>query len=135
VVRLIGCSGRYADQLTADAWERAWQEREARIVALKEAGRSNREVARETGVSEGTVRNLAAQKKNSAGITHPEPPDPPEKPEWQKKLDRLESPEAKALHAALVSLHRGFDRFTSLTKSPHSERFSLYVGAALHCER
>jgi len=23
----------------------------------------------------------------------------------------------------------------TLTKSPHSERFSLYVGAALHCER
>jgi hypothetical protein len=49
VVRLIGCFGRYADQLTTEAREIARREREARIVALRETGKSNREAAREPG--------------------------------------------------------------------------------------
>ena len=65
VVRLIGCSGQYADQLTADARERAREEREARVVALKAEGKTVRDIAGELGVPKSTVSD-AVRKKNSA---------------------------------------------------------------------
>jgi transposase len=80
MVRLIGCSGRYADQLTTKARERAREEREARIIALKAEGKTVRDIAGELGVSKSTVSD-AVRKKNSAETGQADEP-PAEKPEW-----------------------------------------------------
>jgi DNA-binding NarL/FixJ family response regulator len=55
VMKLLQCSGSWADKLSAKAREAARIARDAEIIRLKDQGRSNREVARETGIPHATV--------------------------------------------------------------------------------
>ena len=98
VTALLRCSGSWGEKLTAKARAKAKEERDATIIRLKDDGKSNREVAREVGVVEGTVRNVAAQKQRSVEIAQSEPPT------WVQNLRELESPEANAWAAALKAL-------------------------------
>jgi Bacterial regulatory proteins, luxR family len=59
---------------------------DADILRLKAEGLSNRQVAREIGVDEKTVRNKGAEKLQNGEIPHPPP-----RPEWAQKLDELET--------------------------------------------
>lgn len=55
-----------------DARERAKLERDRKIPELKKQGKSNREIAKEVGADEGTVRKvLSAEKRHSSVIPHP----------------------------------------------------------------
>ena len=68
VARLLGCSGSWATKLTEAARAAKKAADTAKIVALKAEGMSNRAIAREVQVDEGTVRNV--QKARSAEIPH-----------------------------------------------------------------
>src|SRR5262249_18740942 len=65
VARLLQCSGATADRLTLRAREAARAERDATIVRMKDEGKSNREVARETGIPHTTVDRVVAAPKQS----------------------------------------------------------------------
>jgi transposase len=72
---------------------------DADILRLKAEGLSNRQVAREIGVDEKTVRNKGAEKLQNGEIPHPPP-----RPEWAQKLDELETTAAKNWSSALKAL-------------------------------
>jgi hypothetical protein len=72
-------------------------------VNLKAEGKSNREVAREVGVGETTVRRVTAPKNAEREPAHPAAP-PPEKPAWARELDEMERPDVQAWHSALAAL-------------------------------
>ncbi|HTI79469.1 MAG TPA: ParB N-terminal domain-containing protein [Acetobacteraceae bacterium] len=102
VAALLQCSGSWAEKLTAEVRRAAKVKRDAEIIQLKSEGKSNREVSRETGWSEGTVRNVSAQKEHSAEITQSTSPLLTDRA--KDKLRELESPEAQAWSSVLRAL-------------------------------
>lgn len=110
VAKLLQCSGSWADRLTADAREALRPEREAakaardaKIIELKGQGKSNREVAREVGLSDrGVGKILSANSEDSPGSSHPDPPLLNEIA--KEKLRALETPAALNWSAALRAL-------------------------------
>jgi ParB-like chromosome segregation protein Spo0J len=77
VADLLRCSVQWARDLTASARERARILENEKIERLKAEGKSNRQIAAEVGVAEGTVRNrTAAQKGKSFVSAQPLEADP-----------------------------------------------------------
>ncbi len=70
----ITASDRHLRKCTAAVRSALDEKRDAKIAELLEEGLSNRSIAKEVGVAEGTVRNIkeAAQKRNCAENTHAE---------------------------------------------------------------
>jgi hypothetical protein len=103
VAMLLGCSVSRAYDLTSPARDAVRAKRDAAIVAAKQAGQSNREIAREMDVAEGTVRAVSAQKFQPGKNTQDDPP--PLLNETAKAgLDEMFSPAGQAWHAALAAL-------------------------------
>jgi hypothetical protein len=104
---VLRCSGRTAERLTEDAREAAREGAKAKryveIVRLKDQGKSNREVARETGTPSRTVdRVVAAPNPPMAEMAHPARPFLTEAA--KANLRELESPLANAWASALRAL-------------------------------
>ena len=75
---LLGCSIRWAYDLTAPARKKIEDEREAEIAAKKADGKSVRVIARETGLSKSAVgRAVGAPDLQPAKAGHTEPPQEP----------------------------------------------------------
>src|SRR5690606_33343970 len=79
---LLGCSSRWARELTKGAREFAKVERDTRITALASEGKSQREIAAEVGVHHSTVQDVVGGKRNSseirrASLSAPEQQQPP----------------------------------------------------------
>jgi transposase len=49
----------------------------AEVDRLKAKGKSNREIAKATGASKGTLRNVGAEKRKTSKVTHSEPAPKP----------------------------------------------------------
>jgi ParB-like chromosome segregation protein Spo0J len=99
VAALLGCSVSRAYELTLEARAKAKEERDAAIVAAKHAGQSNRDIARELDVAEGTVRTITAQKFQPGKTTQDAPPVAPadDAPTRKQQLDELAiAPRARA---------------------------------------
>lgn len=77
VRELLACSERWARDLTAFARDAIERERNARIIAAREAGETVRQVAAREGISPRTVHYV--QERQAAEIAHraPEPPRAP----------------------------------------------------------
>lgn len=74
---LLRCTTQWAYKLSEPARVAADVARDAEIAERKAAGQSNRAIARDVGVVEGTVRNvIGAQKINSLTSTHSTEPKP-----------------------------------------------------------
>lgn len=99
VASLLQCSGSWATKLTESARATARAQRDAEIIRFKDEGKSNREVARYVGVSEGTVRNVSAQKEHTAEITQPLLTETA-----RENLERIFSLQAQRWHRALEAL-------------------------------
>jgi hypothetical protein len=110
VATLLRCTGRWGEILTHDTRNAAKAARDATIVAGKEAGKTVRQIAKETGASIGTVYGV--QKANTSENEHSDPdeddtptqPSPTPRPEWAQKLDEPETPAAKNWSSALKAL-------------------------------
>lgn len=105
VAAFLGCSVAKAYELTLEVRARAKEERDAAIVAGKEAGKSVRKIAEEVGVPPTTVQDTV--RKFQAGKS--EQPDDAAPPAVitdtaRAKLDELETPAAKAWSDALRAL-------------------------------
>jgi len=129
VAALLRCSGRWGTELTEPARAAAKAERDAVIIAAKEAGDSNREVARKVGVGETTVREVAARKRNTSESAHPSS-EPAEPPAWKQQLDELATPQARAWSAALRAL-REINQQASVNEL-FAERFAGFDHVATH---
>ena len=101
VQAVLRCSGRWAEKLTEAAREKARASQLAMIHSARAEGKSQRQIAAETGVPKTTVQEVLAGGRipHSAESDHP-----PEKPDWVKKLDGLETPAANAWAGALAAL-------------------------------
>jgi ParB-like nuclease domain/Homeodomain-like domain len=73
VVAVLKCSDRWARTLTQPARARKEADRAAEILRLKDAGTSNREIARQTGVPSRTVDRAVAPKRHNAEMAQPCP--------------------------------------------------------------
>jgi hypothetical protein len=95
---LLNCSTSWSYSLTAGARAEADEKKNSQIAAGKRDGKSNRQVARETGVSEPTVRRRqrAASRAHSTKATQPHPA--------QEALEKVTSPVANRWWGALRAL-------------------------------
>jgi|1185.fasta_scaffold29354_2 ParB-like chromosome segregation protein Spo0J len=126
VAALLGCSVSRAYELTLEARAEAKAERDAAIVAAKDAGQSNREIARELDVAEGTVRTITAQKFQPGKTTQDDPPDEPsdDAPTWKQQLTELASPPAQNWSAALRALRHVNEQVA--VEALFAERYSAF---------
>jgi hypothetical protein len=106
VAALLGCSVSRAYELTVAARAEAKAKRDAAIVAGIEAGKSQREVAEELGLSKSAVHRAAPKFQPGKTGQHDalddasdEPAD--DAPTWKQQLDELASPPAQNWSAAL----------------------------------
>jgi len=67
---LLGCSPRYAQQLTEHRREKYKTERNARIIALSAAGESQRKIADKVGVNQATVARVLDDATAHSAETH-----------------------------------------------------------------
>ena len=73
VKALLGCSDRWARELTKKARETVKSERDSKIAQLADQGKSQREIAKEVGVSGGLVSKVTSDhKRNYSENDHPE---------------------------------------------------------------
>lgn len=70
---LLACSERWARDLTADARAKAEAERNARIIAEKQAGQRTKDIAARAGVSRDTVERVVAAERQPADLRHSTP--------------------------------------------------------------
>lgn len=115
VQQLLGCSSRWAQELTRAARQEEKQLRDGRITELADQGKSQREIAGEVGVDVATV-NRSVAKKNTSEMQHPGPkrntsemekPEPPTQPQPVKE----EAPQSRGVgvrmaHEAIAVLKR-----------------------------
>jgi hypothetical protein len=124
VAGLLRCTGRWASELTERARAEAKAASDAEIIRLRDAGKSYREVARETGKPLTSVyRATGVPNRNTSFSEHPEPPV------WRQKLDELSTDAAhswsgglKALRAineqaSVDDLFAGFDQALRMSAS------------------
>ncbi len=98
VAGLLRCTGRWASELTERAREAVRAARDAEIIRLKGAGKSNREVARELEMPRRTVDGVVGGQERKSSETAQYPPV------WKQKLDELSSDAAQNWSAALKAL-------------------------------
>ena len=84
VKELLGCSGRWAQELTREARAKAKQERDSKIAELAAEGKSQREIAGEVGANKETVARVTGWKRNTSENNQTEPPEQPQ-PEQQSQ--------------------------------------------------
>lgn len=107
VARLLGCSVSYAEKLTRQEQARLKAERDAKILALKEAGQSNRAIARDTGIPHATVDRIVAAPNPPGGGNEAPLTDPllsADPPSWKQTLDELAGEPARNWSSALRAL-------------------------------
>jgi predicted transcriptional regulator len=97
-----------AEKLTRSLKTKLRAARDAEILRGKDEGKSNREIARDVVVAEGTIRNIVgAQKENSSEVAHLGPP-------LVDKLAEIFSPGvnnwASALRALVSAGRKQWDR-------------------------
>jgi DNA-directed RNA polymerase specialized sigma24 family protein len=123
VAKLLRCSIQWARNLTAEARERERAERGATIQRGIEDGKTEREIADETGIAKSTVHDLARKGKHflsgqddDAGAA--DEPDPfadarvsqgPTGQRWHRALEALRAVNAQAEVSAMFA-----DRFTCI---------------------
>jgi ParB-like chromosome segregation protein Spo0J len=94
---LLHCTQRWASTLTKEARDAADAARDAEIIRLKSEGKSNREVAREVGLShEGVAKIIGGNKRNPSESCHP--PDDPEREEARAVAAELLTEQAAHWH-------------------------------------
>tara|TARA_R110000751_G_scaffold307640_1_gene430305 strand:- start:5521 stop:6372 length:852 start_codon:yes stop_codon:yes gene_type:complete len=108
VTALLNCSVQWARELTANAREAERLARDEAIQRGRDAGKSNRQIAAETGVSRQTVdRATGGPKRNTFLMGQPEPAPtraPPPADPVRAALDEMDSPAAQRWHKALTAL-------------------------------
>ena len=116
VAAALHCSERWARELTKQARAEERAARDAEVLRRKEEGESNRQIAREVGVDEWTVRNLSggAGKRKPAETPRSDPTPQSDAPQsdpvrstaeqLRAGLDYFERPEVKAWHRVLEAL-------------------------------
>lgn len=108
VQQLLGCSSRWAQELTRTARQEEKQARDGRITELAEQGKSQREIAGEVGVSHQTVIRATGPKRNTSEMDHPEPPAQPQR---RRLLYMEDFPQSRGVgvrmaHEAIAALKR-----------------------------
>ena len=102
---LLGCSGRWAQELTREARSKARQQRDSKIKELAAEGKSQREIAGEVGVSGGLVSKVARDhKRNTSENDHPEPLMQPQTE--QKSRPQSRGVGVRIAHEAIAVLKR-----------------------------
>jgi hypothetical protein len=117
VAKLLGCSVYWAEKLARPLKAKLRAERDAAILAAKDEGKSNREIARDTGVPHTTVDRVVAapnppQGGNGApplivplrGPNDPRLNPPADRPHWREQLEELSSGPARNWSSALRAL-------------------------------
>jgi hypothetical protein len=115
VCQLLQCSLRTAQRLTEPARRRRDAERDAAIAEGRAAGKSGREIARETGVPETTVRRSGAPSSPMAKTAQPSMTS------VAAELTRIGSPENRAWHDLLGALR-------AINELPAPDAMLAYTG-------
>jgi len=108
VKELLGCSSRWAQELTREARYEAKIQRDQKIASLSEEGKSQREIAAEVGVSRKVVETVGS-KKNSSEMSQSEPRKEPQ-PHPEESVDKGQ-PQSRGVgvriaHEAIAVLKR-----------------------------
>lgn len=120
---LIGCSDRWARELTKAARETAKVERNHKIEQLAEQGKTQREIAAEVGVDQKTVSNQLSEEKRKPSETPKESPALPKatKKPATKKM-KSEAPKViEALKNLSSCLHTPEQVYASATDQQRAE--------------
>lgn len=107
VKELLGCSSRWAQELTRDARQEAKSHRDQKIASLSKEGKSQREIADEVGVDAATV-NRSVAKKNTSEMQQKAETEP--QPELESSADKGQ-PQSRGVgvriaHEAIAVLKR-----------------------------
>jgi hypothetical protein len=107
VAKLLGCSVNWAEKLARPLKAKLRAARDAAILAGKDEGKSNREIAREVGVPHVTVDRVVSAPNPPQGGNEAPPPGPvlaPDPPVWRQQLEVLSSGPARNWSSALRAL-------------------------------
>lgn len=103
VKELLGCSNRWAQELTREARQEAKIQRNQKIASLSKEGKSQREIAEEVGVAQKTIsRSVNESKRNGSEMTQEEREPQPE----QQAQPQSRGVGVRMAHEAIAVLKR-----------------------------